>query len=168
MSAVPLFANGLRGGHVLAFFLAFFGVIFAVNGVFLYAALSTHTGLVAQEPYRKGLHYNDRIAAAARQEALRWMPDLRLVAESGALTLALTDASGLPVPGLEITGAIGRPSTVQHDTKLALSETAPGRYAADVGAREPGDWLVTLEAARVSDAGRDIVYRLRRRLWLKP
>src|SRR5688572_2876208 len=87
---VPLFANGLRGGHVLAAFLAFFGVIFAVNGVFLYMALSTHTGLVAQEPYRKGLHYNDRIAAAERQQALGWTSDLRLAPESGALTLALT------------------------------------------------------------------------------
>ena len=168
MSVVPLFANGLRVGHVLALMIGFFGVIFAVNGVFLYVALSTHTGLVALEPYRKGLHYNDRIAAAERQEALRWTPDLRLVPESGALTLALTDASGLPVPGLEISGVIGRPSTVQHDTKLALFETAPGRYAAAVGAREPGDWLVTLEAARETSAGRDIVYRLRRRLWLKP
>src|SRR5688572_466712 len=168
MSAVPLFANGLVGRHVLAAFVAFFGVIFAVNGVFLYMALSTHTGLVAQEPYRKGLHYNDRIAAAERQEALGWTSDVRLAPENGALTLALTSASGLPVSGLKISGAIGRPSTAQHDTKLALFETAPGRYAAEVGAREPGDWLLTLEAARVSDAGRDIVYRLRRRLWLKP
>lgn len=168
MSAVPMFANGLKGGHVLAAFLAFFGVIFAVNGVFLYTALSTHTGLVAQEPYRKGLHYNDRIAAAERQDALGWTPDLRLTPESGALTLALTDAGGLPVSGLEISGVIGRPSTARHDTKLALFETAPGRYAAAVGAREPGDWLITLEAARETSAGRDTLYRLRRRVWLKP
>ncbi len=52
--------------------IAFFGVIFAVNGYFLYSALSTHTGVVAIEPYRKGLAYNERIAADERQKALGW------------------------------------------------------------------------------------------------
>ena len=36
-------------------FLAFFGTVFAVNGAMIYAAVSTYTGLVANEPYRKGL-----------------------------------------------------------------------------------------------------------------
>ena len=47
--------SGLRGHHVLAGFLAFFGVVLAVNGAMIYSAISTHTGLVAIEPYRKGL-----------------------------------------------------------------------------------------------------------------
>ncbi len=54
--------GALTGRHVLLIFLAFFGSIFAVNGWFLYSALSTHTGVVAVEPYRKGLAYNERIA----------------------------------------------------------------------------------------------------------
>jgi len=74
MAASPE-VQGLRGRHVLFAFLGFFGVIFAVNGVFLYAALSTHTGVVANEPYRKGLNYNQRIAAFQAQEQLGWAED---------------------------------------------------------------------------------------------
>ena len=62
-------AHGLQGHHVLVVFLAFFAAVFVANGAMIYQALSTHTGLVANEPYRKGLHYNERIAADARQSA---------------------------------------------------------------------------------------------------
>ena len=147
--------------------IGFFGVIFAVNGVFLYMALSTHTS--ASSRRSRTARACTTTTASPPPSARRrcgGRPTRGSQPESGALTLALTDASGLPVPGLEISGAIGRPSTVQHDT--ALFETAPGRYAADVGLREPGDWLLTLEAARETSAGCDIVYRLRRRVWLKP
>ena len=50
-------------------FLGFFGVVFVVNGAMIYSAVSTHSGLVANEPYRKGLHYNERIDADERQAA---------------------------------------------------------------------------------------------------
>ena len=66
-------AARLDGRHVLMMLFAFFGVIFAVNGYFLFSALSTHTGVVAVEPYRKGLAYNHadrrrRTAGGARLE----------------------------------------------------------------------------------------------------
>jgi nitrogen fixation protein FixH len=55
--------QGLRGGHVLGAFLGFFATVFVVNGALIYSAISTYSGLVANEPYRKGLQYNERIAA---------------------------------------------------------------------------------------------------------
>ena len=64
--------QGLQGRQVLACSLAFFAAVFIVNGAMIYSALSTHTGLVANEPYRKGLHYNERIAADERQAHLGW------------------------------------------------------------------------------------------------
>ena len=53
----------ITGRHVLIGMLVFFGVILGVNGMFLYSALSTYTGVVSDEPYRKGLNYNERIEA---------------------------------------------------------------------------------------------------------
>ena len=44
-----LWDGTLQGCHVLALLVGFFGVVFAVNGYFLAAALSTHTGVVAME-----------------------------------------------------------------------------------------------------------------------
>ena len=62
---------------MLVAFIAFFGTIFLVNGTLIYEAISTHTGLVANEPYRKGLAYNERIAADERQARLGWTETLR-------------------------------------------------------------------------------------------
>ena len=62
----------LQGRHVLMILATFFGVVFAVNGIFLVAAIWTHAGIVANEPYRKGLAYNSRVAAQMRQTDLGW------------------------------------------------------------------------------------------------
>lgn len=159
-------ARGLRGRHILFAFLGFFGTIFAVNGVFLYAALSTHTGVVANEPYRKGLNYNQRIAAAELQEQLGWTEETSLEPSSG-LTLTLRKEDGSPVSGLFVAGTFGRPSTDKHDRSIVLTEVEPGRYVAELEAIEPGAWLVNLEAKWVRAGEQEPVYRLRKRLWLK-
>lgn len=154
----------IQGRHVLACLVAFFGVVFAVNGVFLYQALSTYTGVVSAEPYRKGLNYNARIEDERRQDALGWRETMSL-ANSGALSLVLRDGENAAVGGLRIAAVVGRPSTNASDRRLTLVETAPGQYAASAGTLEPGAWLVTIEA---QDADARIVYRLRNRTWLTP
>jgi nitrogen fixation protein FixH len=154
----------LQGRHVLMGFIAFFGVIFAVNGVFLYKALSTHTGVVANEPYRKGLAYNERIAADVRQADLGWS-DALVVERSGRITLQLSKATGELVQGMVVVGSIGRPATSGSDRKLVFAEDASS-YLTDAGPLAEGNWIVELAvSARV---GEEPLYRLRKRLWLKP
>ncbi|HWV82104.1 MAG TPA: FixH family protein [Hyphomicrobiaceae bacterium] len=158
--------EGLKGRHVLMAFLGFFLVVFAVNGVFLYSAISTYTGIVAVEPYRKGLNYNQRIAADEAQKAQGWHDALE-VTRSGQVTLRLTNRLGVPVEGLAVTGTFGRPSTAQHDVKLELTELQPGTYSAQMAPPEAGAWMVALEARPLA-APAEIAYQLRKRLWLKP
>ena len=55
----------------------------------IYSALSTHTGLVANEPYRKGLHYNERIEADERQARLGWSDSIE-IGRDGRVTLLVT------------------------------------------------------------------------------
>jgi nitrogen fixation protein FixH len=157
--------HGLQGRHVLWTFLAFFAAIFAVNGAMIYAAVSTHTGLVANEPYRKGLHYNERIAADARQANLGWTEKL-VVDRNGHVELALSSADGHAIRGLLIKAVLGRPATQGQDIQLALSEMEPGRYEAQASMLPAGSWLISLEARTATAA--DPIYRARRRLWLKP
>src|SRR5262249_34112510 len=93
MSPTTLIARrprGMQGRHVLVAFLAFFGTVFAVNGTLIYEAVSTHTGLVANEPYRKGLAYNARIGADERQARLGWTETLE-VGRDGHVTFALAE-----------------------------------------------------------------------------
>ncbi|MDX2202255.1 MAG: FixH family protein [Hyphomicrobiaceae bacterium] len=158
--------QGLKGSHVLAAFLAFFGVIFLVNGSMIYKAIATNGGLVANEPYRKGLHYNERIAAFERQERLGWSDGVTL-ARSGALEVAIAGDDGKPVAGLAVRAVLGRPATNREDRQLALAEVAPGTYAVSAGELEAGAWLLSLQAFS-GEAKGEPVYRARRRLWLKP
>ena len=166
LPTAPRKAQGLQGRHVLAVFLAFFAAVFVANGAMIYSALSTHTGLVANEPYRKGLHYNERIAADARQARLGWVEAIE-VTRDGLVRLKLTAPDGLPVTSLKIEGVLGRPSTNRHDVKLTFAETTAGRYEAQTPPLAEGNWIIALEAFAGADQA-EPVYRMRRRLWLKP
>ena len=159
-------SGGIKGSHVLTSFLLFFGVIFLVNGSMIYSAVSTNSGLVANEPYRKGLHYNDRIAASERQALLNWTEGAALTRD-GKLSITLENEAGTPVRELTVNAVIGRPSTNRADIPLKLAEVAPGRYEAHAGPLEAGNWVLAFEA-RVSANAEEPVYRARRRLWLKP
>jgi nitrogen fixation protein FixH len=161
----PAPVSRLEGRHVLWSLLAFFGVIFAVNGYFLFAALSTHSGVVAIEPYRKGLAYNDRIAAGEQQTARGWRDTLDLT-RTGRLEWIVWDQGGAEVPGLQVAATIARPSTARQDRKIELSEQSSGRHGADVGQLQEGTWIVSIEARKPGSP--DPIFRSRRRLWLKP
>jgi nitrogen fixation protein FixH len=142
----------------------FFAAIFLVNAAMIYAALSTNTGIVANEPYRKGLHYNERIAADARQAHLGWT-DLLSVSWDGRITFMLVEKDGRPVSGLRIEGTLGRPSTDRQDIRLTLHEEAPGHYETRIAPLGDGNWLIALDAV-TGEASGDPVYRTRKRLWL--
>lgn len=160
-------SEGIKGHHVLIAFLVFFGTIFAVNGVLLWKALATHSGLVANEPYRKGLHYNQRIAADAAQHALGWS-DTVAITPSGETRISVSDRDGRPVTGLAVAAVIGRAVSASFDRKLDFAEREAGVYVANAGAIESGAWILNLEARRAGgEAAAEPDYRQRRKLWLK-
>ncbi|MBL8565721.1 MAG: FixH family protein [Hyphomicrobiaceae bacterium] len=160
--------GGITGRHVLLGLIAFFGVVFAVNGVFLYQALSTHTGVVANEPYRKGLEYNQRIEADARQQALGWTVDLTVPDHVGEVRAMMVDANKRPVTGLRLVGRVGRPSTGDLDRALEFKEASAGTYIAPVTVLEEGTWIVELQASELKSDGEAVVWRMRKRIWQKP
>lgn len=159
----------ITGRHVLFGMIAFFGVVFAVNGVFLYTSLSTYTGVVSNEPYRKGLAYNERIAAEKAQQELGWATDVTLAGTGDELDIVINDHNGNPVGGLVIEGRLGRPSTDAMDVELSVKESAPGRYRASFATLAPGAWQVDLIAKELTSAGDKIVWRARKRVrWQNP
>ncbi len=157
--------GGLRGRHVALIFFSFFAIIFIVNGAMMYSAITTHTGIVANEPYRKGLHYNERIADDERQAKLGWSDDVT-IARDGRIAITLFAEQSRPVSGMKVAAQIGRPSTNCFDARVDFRETMPGRYEAQAGALEAGAWIIALEVRTDRNAA-DAVYRMRRRLWLR-
>ena len=57
-------------------FVAFFGVVLAVNAVMIWVAFVTWPGLETTSAYQKGLAYNRTLAASQAQEALGWRVDV--------------------------------------------------------------------------------------------
>lgn len=136
----------LTGRHVLVYIVAFFGVVFAVNGVFLYVSLQTHPGVTSSDAYRKGLRFNLELDRAERQSARGWKSEIGIV--GGVPEIRLTDKMARPVAGLEIIATARRPVHDRADTNLILRETEPGRYRAVQPPLAPGRWKLFLIAAR--------------------
>lgn len=156
----------LAGWHVLACMVAFFAVVVLVNGAMIYSAISTHSGVVSAEPYRKGLHYNDRVRADENQQRMGWADNLT-IERNGQIELTLSNADGVPVRGMDVRLVIGRPTTNRHDVSVELVSAPAGHYEARINALPPGLWIAALEV-RESHADPEPVYRARRRIWIAP
>lgn len=156
------------GRHMLFALLAFFGIVFAMNIYMVRVAISTNSGLEGQSPYRSGLKYNERIAAAERQEALGWSDRIALADGGSRLVVTLSDRNQAAVEGLKVAAVLGRPTTVVEDESLVLEEKAPGQYEAVTKITAPGYYIASIEAIDPSKADDGVIYRARTRLWLKP
>ena len=152
------------GRTVLFLILAFFGVVFAANGVFIYLATASWTGLSTEDAYRKGLAYNATIERAEAQAALGWQTALTLAAHGTGtqrLTLSLRDRAGRPIEGRSVTAMLRRPLNTGGDVAATLTWAGAERYAADLSLPQGGQWLVQVEIMR-DDAP---PYLIETRLW---
>jgi len=156
----------ITGRHVMAGFVAFFGVVIAVNGAFVYLALATWTGLDTEDAYSRGLAYNDVLAAAEQQHRLGWRVDIGIEnsgPRSALIDLRVRDADGHAVEGLSVDADIRRPTNDRLDRNLALAPTIPGTYQGEVTLPRAGNWEVRV-TAREGDVVRYIVDQ---RAWIR-
>lgn len=160
-------ARPFTGRMALALLVGFFGIVFAVNGVMLTMALKTHSGIVANEPYRKGLKYNERIAADALQAELGWASDIAVSPDARRLVVRLTGKSGEPIDGMRVRAEVARPSSSEVDLRLALELKGPGRYEAELPDLKDGVYIADLDVGVARGGDEEAVYRARRRLWIK-
>lgn len=152
MSAV-MSADRPRGSWIPWLFVGGFLVVCAVNGVMIWVALSSWTGLAANQPYDRGLAYNQNLEAAARQAQLGWRPvlDVRVGEQGGEVELMLTDPEDHPVSDATAIVDFERPTFEGADFAVDLSATAPGRYRAHFERPQPGAWTVHVTVRRDED-----------------
>jgi len=156
----------LTGRHVLMAFIGFFGVVFAVNGVFVYFATSSWTGLETENAYIRGLAYNRVLDAAATQRALGWDVRVEVASEGLGTTRVLatfTDASGIPLGGLLVAAEFRRPATENFDQAFTLNIVGAGEYGAAIDLPLAGNWDLRVVARR-DEAEQYIVER---RVWVE-
>ncbi|MFC4167322.1 FixH family protein [Teichococcus aestuarii] len=157
-AAAPL-PRPRRSGWIPWVFVGGMALVIAVNGVLIWAALSSFTGVTVGRAYDRGLAYNDVLAESARQRALGWRATLRL--EEGVLALAAEDAAGRPVAGT-VQGLLLRPLSGET-VPLNFAAAAPGHFLAEANPPWPGQWearlVLTGPGGRQLDIRQRIVVR---------
>ena len=141
----------LTGRKFFAILLGAFIAVAAVNGLMIWYAESSWTGLVSDSAYEQGLGF-DRMLAESRAEAtLARQGAIAYDAGKGRLTVTLADQAGAPLTGLQLSAQWLRPTREGFDRTIALTELAPGRYGAAIRPPLPGQWDVRVT---VMDRGR--------------
>lgn len=151
----------LTGRHVLTMILAFFGVVVVANGVFIWLAIGSWTGLETENAYVEGLRYEEHLKRAEAQRALGWRLGHGWAGD--AFEVRLRDAAAAPVGGVELTAAFRRPTHEGEDVRVILYPRQRGVFRSDPLRLAPGQWdLVIL----VSREGRTM-FRRDDRIWVK-
>lgn len=148
------------GRHMLYALAGFFGVMLAANAVFVWLALDSFSGAVSQHPYEEGLAYNQRLAAAERQQAQGWQGAIAV--EEGAVVLTLSDRQGRALRGFFLEAQLLRPTNAGMDRRVAMTETAPGRYRAPLDLPAGGNWNLVI-AGEAPDGS---AFETRSRIWV--
>ncbi len=156
----------LTGKHVLAMLLGFFAFMLIANGFFVYFALTSFSGLSTDDPYKKGLNYNQALAAKEKQQARGWISDLRVdEVNAGEILIKLTvlDAAGKVVEFSKTEAVLRRPAVQGEDIHLNFTKQE-NALVSRVKLEKLGNWDLKL---LLHGGGFEMPYRLEKRLWVK-
>lgn len=124
----------LKGRHVLAITVSAFAIIIGVNVYMASQAIKTFPGLEVKNSYVASQTFDeDRIA----QEALGW--DVKGHVDGDRFVMTINDIDGAPIEGVDIGGALGRPTSIKED--ITPEFTFDGtQYVATTGVLPSGNW----------------------------
>lgn len=130
------------GRSVFFMFLAFFGLIILVNSVFIYNALDTHPGVITQNPYEKGLKYNEMLEKARSQPQIQ----SEINYQNGILSWTLRDESATYIENAHITVKLIRPIKDGDDIETVMDYKGDGLYEVALDLPFEGKWNAHLKA----------------------
>ena len=133
----------LNGYHVAAMFIAFFGVIIAVNFTMAWFASSSWTGLVVKNSYVASQHYNEKIETARNQKAMGWHTDFAYA--NNLLSFSVRDKDNQPIFFDKLNVVIGTPVAENKDKHMVLDQNNAGVYHSPIKLTE-GVWAYELVA----------------------
>ena len=136
----------LRGGHVLAMFLGTFGIVLGVNAVFIIYAVTSWSGLSVEQPYDRGIRYNQVLKVDRAELALGW--SVQGSYDGRRIQATISDRSGAPIEGATVTARLERPTHEGADQERPLSPTGSGSYEGSATVPLAGQWDLRIIATR--------------------
>ncbi|MDY0029415.1 MAG: FixH family protein [Pseudobdellovibrionaceae bacterium] len=139
------------GKKFLIVVVGFFGVIMAVNAVFITLALKSNPGVVTKDYYQRGINYNETLEQARYQKELGWVGTLTASYSSGRISYRLLDKDGHPLSGKTILVRMVRPVQAGYDFEISLNEGRAGIYEADFYPPLKGNWDAHIDVTSEGD-----------------
>lgn len=140
----------LKGWHVLAMMVAFFGVIIAVNMTMMTLALRSMPGVEVKSPFEQSQKFNKGLEAIAAQDSKGWQVDVIAggLKAGTPLSVQLRDKSGEAIRGMSVSARFQRPTDARLDQAVDLREQGNGVYGAQVPDLAAGQWRLVVEVKR--------------------
>lgn len=141
----------ITGFHVSLMFVAFFGVIIAVNFLMAGLALGSFSGTVVDNSYVASQKYNQWLEESRREAAHGWtVSDPSRTGDR--LQLIVTNAQEVALSNSEISATAFHPVGRTKAISLTFSEKSDGRYVSNEVLPE-GRWKLKIS---VSEGGRNL------------
>lgn len=128
------------GKHMALIFIAFFGVVIAVNVLMARLAISSFGGVVVENSYVASQQFNGWLGQARAEKALGWKAGIGRGA-ADEVRIVLRDKTGAAINGARVTAVAEHPLGARVDERLAFSQGPDGSYTARLTA---GRWRIKL------------------------
>ena len=151
-------ARIFTGRHAAAIFIAFFGIVIAVNFSMARYAVSTFGGTVVDNSYVASQKFNRWIAQAERERTLGWTVT-DPARDGGFLRISARDARGKPLTGANVSMRAEHPLGRMPERNMRFAEVAPGTYRS-IEAVPPGRWKLRAVIRRV-DSSMNLAFEVR-------
>jgi len=125
------------------YFVLFFAVFIIVDVIFATLAMRTHSGVVSDQAYEKGLAFNETLNEAREQS--QFIGHETASYQDNKLVWRITGKDGHPLQGGRVTAHLVRRVQEGYDFTISLAEGTPGYYAATPSFPLPGEWIARLE-----------------------
>lgn len=137
-----------RSRHIPWLFVAGFAIVVAVNGVMIWFAVGSFSGLYTSKPRDRGLRYNEVVAAQQARDTLGWRIEATWRSRSDRLELVLTDRAGAPLDGARVTVELVRPTEKRPPLGVTMATVDAGRHAGYVALPARGNWDLDIVVER--------------------
>ena len=158
----------MKGHHVLFWLMGFFGLMLVVNGVFLWAAITSFPGEDVHHSYLQGIHFNDRLSAQAYQEKMGWRSEVGLLTsdDGDVLICRILGPDGSALPAGPVTAEIRRAASQNSDIVLTLAPVGGGEYRASLPLLSEGAWHVIIDT-EIRDGDAQVPFRAVKKITLQ-
>lgn len=132
-----------RSPWVIGWF-ALVGSVLAINAVMVYLAIKTNPGLVVDDYYDRGQHYEQTLVSNLAKDP-GWsmrveLPPKIMKGQAQEVRFSVLDKAGQPVTVDGVTFYAYRPSDITRDFSLPMTPGGPGLYVVQASFPDIGVW----------------------------